>query len=395
MKIIHTADWHLGQEFFQYDRQAEHEHFFECLRRIVADERPDALVVSGDVYHNATPSNATMKLFTDNMVLLHNTMPQMVIVVVAGNHDSCTRLESTSEVWRLANVHVVGGVQRDADTGLFIAERHIIEVPGKGYILAVPFIQNNNLPIFKQLQDDVAKRNTAGLPVVMTAHLFIKGVDITGHDERQMVGGIESESIDTFGNDYDYLALGHIHFPQTLKGGKARYSGSAIQVNFDENYPHSVSIVEMEKHGEPPVIRTAEIGRTMRFYTIPAQPKPFEAAIAELTAFNPDKPGYVRLNVLVKDYTPANAEAITTKVVEDKPDLKFCRIITTRREDEKKTSRQQFNVQEVKEMNPIELAKIYYREKCGTDMDEHLSALLAQVVDSVKSNEQYAPNNEI
>lgn len=395
MKILHTADWHLGQEFYQFDRRAEHEHFFECLRQIVADEHPDALVVSGDVYNTATPSNATMKQFTDNMVRLHATLPGMVIVVTAGNHDSCSRLEATSEVWRLANVHVVGGVQRDAETELFLTEKHIIEVPGKGYILAVPFIQSNNLPIFSQLQEEVARRNTANLPVVMTAHLYIKNSDITGHDERQMVGGIESESLDAFGTNYDYLAMGHIHFPQTLNSGRARYSGSPVQINFDENYPHSVSVVEIARHGEQPVIKEIKIEQMMRFYTVPSQPKPFDEAIAELAAFNPEKPGYVRLNVLVQDYTPANAEAITMKVVEGKPDLKFCRIITTRCEDDKKTARQQFNVQEVKEINPIELAKIYYHEKYGTDMDEQLSALLSQVVNAVKSNEQNTTNNEI
>lgn len=392
MKIIHTADWHLGQDFFQYDRSREHQHFFDCLCRIVADEQPDALVVGGDVYHNATPSNASMKLFTDNMVRLHNTLPGMVIIVAAGNHDSCARLESTGEVWRLANVHVVGGVQRDAGTGLFIAERHIVELPGKGFVIAVPFIQRNNMSIFKQLQNEVAARNTNGLPVVMTAHLTITGSDLTGHDVR-LVGGIESEPIEAFGSGYDYLALGHIHRPQTLSGRRARYSGSPVQVNFDECYQHSVSIVEVS-HGAEPIVSTREISQPMRFYTIPDEPKPFDEAIAELAAFTPDAPGYVRLNVLVKDYAPANADAMTMKVLESKPELKFCQIRTTRSEEDKKTALQQLNVQEVKEINPIELAKIHYREKCGTDMDEQLTALLKQVIDSVKLNEN-ATNDEI
>lgn len=393
MKIIHTADWHLGHDFFQYDRSNEHQYFFDCLCRIIADERPDALVVSGDIYHTATPSNSTMKLFTDNMVRLHSAKPDMVIVVTAGNHDSCSRLESTGEVWRLANVHVVGGVQRNAETGLFITERHIVELPGIGFILAVPFVQKNNLSIFSQLQEEIAKRNTNNLPVVMTAHLFITGADLTGHDEK-MVGGIESEPLDSFGSEYDYLALGHIHRPQTLKGGHARYSGCPIQINFGENYRHSVSIVEVNR-GTEPIVSTCEIKQPMRFYTIPAEPKPFDDAIAELTAFSPDEPGYLRLNVLVNDYAPTNAEAITLKVIESKPGLKLCLIHTTRRNEGEKTSRQQLNVQEVKEINPIELAKIYYREKCGTAMDEPLSALLTQVVDAVKLSEQNIPDDEI
>ena len=384
MKINHTADWHLGQEFFQYDRRAEHEHFFECLRRIVADERPDALVVSGDIYHTATPSNATMKQFTDNMVLLHNTLSEMTIVVTAGNHDSCSRLESTSEVWRLANVHVVGGVQRDAETGLFLIERHIIELPGKGYILAVPFIQNNNLPIFSQLQEEVAKRNTSSLPVVMTAHLTIVGSDLTGHDVR-LIGGIESEPIEAFGADYDYLALGHIHCPQTLKGSRARYSGSPIQINFDENYPHSVSVVEIARNGEPPVIKEVKIEPMMRFYTVPKEPKPFYEAIAELAAFNPSQQGYTRLNLLVKDYAPSNAEEMARNAVESRKNLKFCRIISTREHTERTDSQLRLNVSEVREINPIELAKAYYQERYGSEIEEELEEMLTKVIENVRT----------
>ena len=387
MKIIHTADWHLGHEFYQFERKAEHEHFFECLRRIVADERPDALIVSGDVYNTATPSNTTMKQFTDNMVLLHNTLPEMAIVVVAGNHDSCSRLESTTEIWKLANVHVVGGVQRDAETGLFITERHIIELPGKGYILAVPFVQRNNLTIFGQLQEEITRRNTSGLPVVMTAHLTITGAGLTGHDEGMMVGGIESEPLDAFGTGYDYLALGHIHHPQTLKGGRARYSGCPIQINFNERCRHSVSVVEVS-HGAAPVISTREISQLMQFYTIPAQPKPFDEALAELAAFTPAEPGYLLFNLLVKDYAPATAETEVLQILADKPELKYCDIKISREHKKEQTAHQQLNVQEIKEMNPIEMAKNYYFETYGQQMDEPLTTLLTDIIDSMKAQQQ-------
>lgn len=383
MKIIHTADWHLGQEFSQYDRSPEHQHFFDCLCQIVAEERPDALVVSGDIYNNATPSNATMRLFTDNMVRLHSVLPEMVIVVTAGNHDSCSRLESTGEVWRLANVHVVGGVSRDADTDLFVTHRHIIELPGKGFILAVPFVQRNNLPIFSQLQDEVAKRNTSVLPVVMTAHLTITGSDLTGHDGGTTVGGIESEPLESFGTGYDYLALGHIHHPQTLSGGRARYSGCPVQVNFSERCNHSVSVVEVNR-GVEPVISTREISQLMQFYTVPAVPKPFEEALAELAAFTPDKPGYVQFNLQVKDYAPATAEAEVSQILETKPELKYCGLKLTREQKREQAVHQQLNIQEIKEIDPIEMARTYYFETYGQPMDESLSTLLEDIINSMK-----------
>ena len=71
MKFIHTADWHIGQDFYHYDRKDEHQHFFDQLADLVEREQPDALLVSGDIYHTSTPSNASVKLYTENMVRLH------------------------------------------------------------------------------------------------------------------------------------------------------------------------------------------------------------------------------------------------------------------------------------------------------------------------------------
>lgn len=89
MKILHTADLHLGQVIYQnYDRTDEHDCFFSQLEQWCREERPDALVVSGDVFDIQQPSAATWKNFTDRFVRLHEASPGMHIVIVAGNHDS-------------------------------------------------------------------------------------------------------------------------------------------------------------------------------------------------------------------------------------------------------------------------------------------------------------------
>lgn len=388
MKIIHTADWHLGQDLFHYERFEEHSHFFNQLCKIVSDEKPDALVVSGDIYHTATPSNTTVKFFTDNLLRIHYACPDMLIVITAGNHDSCARLESTSEVWKLANVKIVGGVVRDSESNLFLLDRNIVEVPGKGFILAVPHIYSNNFDIFDQLRDAIAERNTASLPIVLMAHLTVSGSDITGHDFR-ITGGIESEGLDRFGSFYDYLALGHIHCPQTLKNsnGRARYSGSPIQVNFDESFPHSVSVVEVDAHKSLPVIREAHIERLFRFYTIPETPQPFDTALQALRDFEPEKPGYVRLNVVVKDFAPSNAEAEIQKAVSTKEEIKFCYIRTTRQESADEVLHQHFNTQEIRQTDPFDIANIYYRETYGQEMDKPTANLLSEIIKSVMVSE--------
>ena len=109
MKILHTADLHLGQVIYQnYDRSDEHRHFFHQLEQWCEEEKPDALLVSGDVFDIQQPSATVKKAFTDYFVHLHQVCPQMHIVITAGNHDSASRIQADSSVWKLANAHLIG-----------------------------------------------------------------------------------------------------------------------------------------------------------------------------------------------------------------------------------------------------------------------------------------------
>ena len=143
MKILHTSDWHLGHTLYNYDRSHEQQAFLQQLTRIVAEEMPDAMVVSGDIYHYSTPSAATQKMYTDGMLEIHRACPGMTIVVTAGNHDSSSKLEIDSSLWNHFGVKVVGNIERTREE--VNLEKHIVEVIDeaaalKGYIIAVPQI---------------------------------------------------------------------------------------------------------------------------------------------------------------------------------------------------------------------------------------------------------------
>ena len=112
MKILHTSDWHLGQELYCFDRTEEHLSFLSQIENIVKEEQPDALVVSGDIYHNSTPSNSVMRMFSDALLKIANVNPQMKIIITAGNHDSSSRLEITRNIWQRLNVEVIGGIEK-------------------------------------------------------------------------------------------------------------------------------------------------------------------------------------------------------------------------------------------------------------------------------------------
>ena len=109
MKILHTADLHLGQIIYQnYDRSDEHRHFFDQLEQWCKEEQPDALLVSGDVFDIQQPSATVKKAFTDDFVHLHRECPQMHIVITAGNHDSASRIQADSAVSKCTNAPLTG-----------------------------------------------------------------------------------------------------------------------------------------------------------------------------------------------------------------------------------------------------------------------------------------------
>lgn len=377
-KIIHTSDWHLGQNFYGYDRSEEQADFLRQLVDIVRQQQPDALLVSGDIFHTAAPSSVAVTLYVNAMLDIHNACPKMAIVVIAGNHDSASRLQCDSRLWELAGVRVLGGIARDSE-GLADLDRHIIHVKGKGIVAAVPFAYPASFPLvndehvgsdqrqpvyFQSLLDHVNAQNPAQLPVVLMAHLAVNGSDFTGHE----VGMMECVEVGVLGNGYDYAALGHIHRPQDVSE-RARYCGTPLAVSFDEQCEHSVSIVEIDAHGSMPRVTTERIENIKPLRTIPAGPPvDFEAALEQLQVLVPDERAYVRLNVLVDRYLPNGAQERAALAVADKQ-CRFCEIKKTVTV-EASHAVSQMTMEEFNHKHPIEVAQQFYLEKYQREMTD-------------------------
>lgn len=388
-KLIHTSDWHLGQNYYGYDRSEEQRDFLRQLAAIVAQEQPDALLVSGDIYHTAAPSSAAVSMYVEGMLDIHKACPGMAIVVIAGNHDSASRLESDSLLWRLAGVRVLGGIARDSQ-GLADLQRHIIPVTDKGIIAAVPYAHRNSFPkvsdediesgerqraYFEALLEHVNAGNPDGLPVVLMAHLAVNNSDFTGHDRNMTMECVE---IDALGQGYDYAALGHIHRPQQVSN-HARYCGTPVPVSFDEQCEHSVSIVTIEAHGAMPQVTTTAIKNIRPLHTIPAKdPVDLEAALALVEEQRNDvKNAYIRLNVAVERYLPNGAQERAAKAVNAQQG-RFCEIKKTALNTASGPSRQ-MTVEEFSRKQPIEVANQYYLEKIGRAMTDDEKAMFNYV----------------
>ncbi|HEY2582745.1 MAG TPA: exonuclease subunit SbcD, partial [Mucilaginibacter sp.] len=108
MKILHTADWHIGQLFHEYDRTYEHQKFLEWLVQIIKDQQIDVLLISGDIFDLSNPAAGSVKMFYTFLNRSVKANPQIQIIVTAGNHDSATRLESPKPLLESSNIHIVG-----------------------------------------------------------------------------------------------------------------------------------------------------------------------------------------------------------------------------------------------------------------------------------------------
>lgn len=386
MKILHTSDWHLGHTLYGHERDEEQMSMLHQMIDIVESEKPDLFLLCGDVYHTPQPSSAVQTMFTEALVKIHEANPSMTIVATAGNHDSGTKHEIYRTPWQALKVYSIGCLDKDN------LENHIVEIPGKGYVVAIPYVHERNLPegFFQNVLDLVAQRNEKNLPVVMTAHTTVQGCDFSGHDNASeyCVGGIDSFNIADMGEGYDYLALGHIHKEQFVHTGKhnVRYCGTPLPINFDEKFSHSVSIVEIASHGDKPDVRTIEITNSRPLVTLPTDGyKSWDEVKQLLIEFSDDNPAYIRLNVEIDDFLPVEAAAEARALTLGKK-CKFCHI-NSRRKSEKQIDSKTLTVQEFQAKDPLDIVK-QYADDTQISFDEDMIKLFDEALTMIKEEER-------
>ena len=190
------------------------------------------------------------------------------------------------------------------------------------------------------------------------------------------------------GTGYDYLALGHIHHGQFIHSGRhnVRYCGTPIPVSFDERYMHSVSIAEIAEHGESPAVREIEINPHRPLVTLPTDgAATWEEAKALLQDFPSEIDAYIRLNVVVDDYLPVEANAEAQMICEEKK-CKFC-VINSRRQNRDQREARIMTVQEFKMEDPMAIAE-RYAEDLGEKFDEEMRELFNETLSAIKEEER-------
>lgn len=268
MRILHTADWHIGQLFHEYDRTWEHQRFLDWLVDTLTAEAIDVLLLSGDVFDLSNPSAASIRLFYSFLKRATTVNPDLQIVITAGNHDSAARLESPKPLLESTNIHIIGVIEKAAGGNINYEKLCIPLKDTKGEVgawcLAVPFLRMGDYPVvqdsehpytdgvarvYEEAYQFVLQKKQPGQAVIALGHLHAQQAEVSDLDkpERLIMGGVECVAASAFHEEIRYVALGHIHKAQRI-GGKdhVRYSGSPLPMSFSEmNYRHQVVVFEL------------------------------------------------------------------------------------------------------------------------------------------------------
>ena len=263
MKIIHTADWHIGQRLHERSRLDEHEQFLDLFFDTIQEHKVELLLVSGDIFDTALPSAEATNLYYRFLYRLFNET-ETYTVITAGNHDSARHLEAPREFLKMGRIHVVG-LATEASACIFAFPLDNPQVA----VAAVPYLSESDLRPFsyqteaerneryrewlKAFYADCVSCMPPGLPKILMGHLFVRGGKETSSECNLQIGGATAIRANDFPDGVDYVALGHLHRPQTIDGPDypIRYSGSPIPLRFNEvGYKKKVYFLELSDDGE-------------------------------------------------------------------------------------------------------------------------------------------------
>ena len=255
MKIMHLSDLHLGKSILEQSLIEDQRYILDKIIEIINSKEVDVVLIAGDVYDKSIPSVEAVKLFSSFLSRLYKY--QVRVFVISGNHDSKDRLSFGNELFVDNGVYI---------EGIFNGKLKCVEVEddyGKVLIYMLPFIKPADVRgyfpteeinsyqeaikvIIENTKIDKSKRN------IIMVHQFVtaSGVEVErSGSETMSLGGIDNVDVSVF-DDFDYIAMGHIHRGQKLIKDTVRYSGSPLKYSFSEvNHKKSVPIIELKKKG--------------------------------------------------------------------------------------------------------------------------------------------------
>lgn len=273
MKLIHLADLHIGKRVNEFPMLQEQEFILSKILDIIDEEKPDAVMISGDIYDKPVPPTDAVLCFDDFLTKLARR--EIMLFAIAGNHDSQERLSFGAGLFKQNHIHFAP-VFRGAISSIPLKDEH-----GPINIYLLPFVKPSQVrtkfpgetvtdyndavkAVIKNTSIDTSQRN------IILAHQFVTGA-VRSESEELSVGGVDNVNVDAF-DLFDYVALGHMHRPQSVGREEVRYAGSPLKYSFSEaSNKKSVTLVSIKEKGnvdiqEIPLIPRRDLVEIKGFY---------------------------------------------------------------------------------------------------------------------------------
>ena len=351
MRILHTADWHLGKRLEQSERTDEHQAFLDWLILTLQAEKIDVLIVAGDIFDTGSPSNTAFEQYYGFLRRVKDTCCREVIII-GGNHDSISTLNAPQSLLKYFNVHIIGGVPEEfTDQIIEIRGIDTVKVPGSGaateaavelVVCAVPFLRDRDIRLsvagetmeeretrikagitahYHQFKEHIAGYKSANIPVIATGHLFAAGSSTSDSEKEIHVGNLGQVGGDQFPEEFNYVALGHIHRPQLInKMNHIRYSGSPVPLSFSETDDRKIVIVLEFSKGELTDLKEVEVPCTRKLIRIKGDFEKVKTKLALLEDPQTLYPAWVEVQVETESFIFELEEQLNSLIV-NKPFL--------------------------------------------------------------------------
>ena len=246
MKLLHTSDWHLGRALSNNQTYiTDQRFFFEKLYSVIREEKIDAVLVAGDVYDSSVSNAEAINLYNEVVteICLKMGVP---MIIIAGNHDSGPRLASCRDLLKGAGLYLTGRLSADLSPAVF----------GDTAVYSLPYFNKDEvIALFPDKKEEITSAATAMKAVcdiirenmdktkknILVSHSLVQNVELSESDHSAQIGAASAVSKDVF-DGFDYVALGHIHKPQTVSD-KIRYSGSPVKYSFGKEETQEKGVV--------------------------------------------------------------------------------------------------------------------------------------------------------
>jgi len=270
MKLLHLSDLHIGKRLHEVSFLDDQRYILSQILTIIENESPDAVLIAGDVYDKSIPAAEAVTLFDEFLTHLADKKTQ--VFIISGNHDSAERLSFGSRIMDMTGIHISPVYDKDS-VKPFVLEDGF----GKCNIYMLPFIKPANVRRFFEDTEiesytDAVKCAVDAMNVstnernVLITHQFVTGGERSDSEEVS-VGGTDNVDAAVF-DGFDYVALGHLHGPQSIGRETVRYCGTPLKYSFsEEKHTKSVTIVEMKEKGSTSV-RTVSLVPMRELVTI-------------------------------------------------------------------------------------------------------------------------------